>query len=296
MADFIRLNWKYLLGAAALHVLFAGLFALTMFQMQLNAPPPQLAIQAVVVDATQVGATSRQREREREQERQRVQREREQAAVEQRRIEEQQAKLESDRRAEQERQVEQQRRQEQEKTRAAEQQMMIERQDAERKRQAEAEQQKKAEAERQKKAEAERQRVAEIQRKQKEEAERRKAAEDARLQKERQSELQRQLAEEEGLMQARGSAAFNEYVALIQDQIERNWNRPPSARPGLQCNIRVSQSPNGVVLSAQVEQCNGDAAVKQSIEQAVLRASPLPLPTDRRLFERNLILVFKPSE
>ncbi|HMN46243.1 MAG TPA: cell envelope integrity protein TolA [Povalibacter sp.] len=293
MADFIRLNWKYLLGAAALHVLFAGLFALTMIQMSLNAPPPQLAIQAVVVDATQVGATSRKREREREQERQRVQQEREQAAVEQKRIEEQRV---VEQRAEQERQVEQQRRQEEEQKRAAEQQMMIERQDAERKRQAEVEQQKKLEAERQKKAEAERQRVAEIQRKQKEEAERRKAAEDARLQNARESELQRQLAEEEGLMQARSSTAFNEYVALIQDQIERNWNRPPSARPGLQCNIRVAQSPNGVVLSAQVEQCNGDAAVKQSIEQAVLRASPLPLPSDRRLFERNLILVFKPSE
>ncbi len=285
MAEFIKLNWKYLLGATFLHVLFAGLFALTMIQMARNAPPPQLAIQAVVIDATQVGATSRQREREREQERQRIQQEREQVAIEQKRLEEQR---EVEQRAEQERQVEQQRRQEEEKTRAAEQQLTIQRQEAERKRQAEIEQQQRVEAERQ--------RVAEIQRKQKEEAERRKAAEDARLQKARETELQRQLAEEEGLMQARSSSAFNEYVALIQDQIERNWNRPPSARPGLQCNIRVAQSPNGVVLSAQVEQCNGDAAVKQSIEQAVLRASPLPLPSDRRLFERNLILVFKPSE
>jgi colicin import membrane protein len=296
MADFIRLNWKYLLGAALLHVLFAGLFALTMFQMQLNAPPPQLAIQAVVVDSAQIGAASRRQERERERERQKVQQEREQAAVEQKRLEEQTAQREAEQRAEQERQVETQRRQEEEQKQAAEQQMMIERQDAERKKQAEVEQQKKAEAERQKKAEAERQRVAEIERKQKEEAQRRKAAEDARVQNAREAELQRQLAEEEGLQQARSSSAFSEYAALIQEQIERNWNRPPSARPGLQCNIRVAQSPNGVVLSAQVEQCNGDAAVKQSIEQAVLRASPLPLPSDRRLFERNLILVFKPSE
>ncbi|MET0657650.1 MAG: cell envelope integrity protein TolA [Steroidobacteraceae bacterium] len=108
--------------------------------------------------------------------------------------------------------------------------------------------------------------------------------------------MQRQLAEEESLTQARGSAQFNEYVAMIQEQIERNWNRPPSARPGLECEIRVSQSPNGVVLSAQVGRCNGDAAVRQSIEQAVLRASPLPQAPQRQLFERNLILIFKPSE
>jgi colicin import membrane protein len=296
MADFIRLNWKYLLGAALLHVLFAGLFMLTMFQMQLNAPPPQLAIQAVVVDATQIGAANRRQERERERERQKVQQEREQAAVEQKRLEEQAAQREAEQRAEQERQVETQRRQEEEQKRAAEQQMMIERQDAERKRQAEVEQQKKLEAERQKKAEAERQRVAEIERKQKEEAQRRKAAEDARVQNAREAELQRQLAEEESLREARGSAEFNEYVAMIQEQIERNWNRPPSARPGLECEIRVSQSPNGVVLSAQVGRCNGDAAVKQSIEQAVLRASPLPQAPQRQLFERNLILIFKPSE
>lgn len=295
MADFLKLNGRYLVLAALLHVLFAGVFALTMIQMSRNAPPPQLAIQAVVIDSSQVAGATRRQERERERERQRVQREREQAAAEQKRQEEQ-ARQETEQRAEQERQVELQQRQEEERKRVAEQQMMLERQEAERKQQAEAEQQKKVEAERQKKAEAERQRVAEIERKQKEEAERRKAADEARVQNARESELQRQLAEEEGMMQARGSAAFNEYVALIQDQIERNWNRPPSARPGLECEIRVSQSPNGVVLSAQVGRCNGDAAVKQSIEQAVLRASPLPLPSDRRMFERNLILIFKPSE
>ncbi|MBB6092220.1 colicin import membrane protein [Povalibacter uvarum] len=292
MADYFKTNWRFLLGAALLHAVFAGIFGLTMIQMSRNAPPPQLAIQAVVIDASQIGAASRRQEQERERQRAQ-QREREE---EQRRQQEQTAQREAEQRAEQERQVETQRRQEEEQKRVAEEQMMVQRQEAERKRQAEAEQQKKAQADRQKKAEAERQRVAEIERKQKEEAQRRKAAEDAKLQASREAELQRQLAEEEGVMQARGSTAFNQYVAMIQQQIERNWNRPPSARQGLECTIRVAQSPNGVVLSAKVEQCNGDSAVRQSIEQAVLRASPLPPPSDPRLFERNLILIFKPAE
>jgi colicin import membrane protein len=124
----------------------------------------------------------------------------------------------------------------------------------------------------------------------------RKAAEDARAQAAREAELNRQLAEEEGLMEAQNSGLNSQYAALIQQQIERNWNRPPSARAGLECEIRVAQSPNGVVLSAQVGKCNGDAAVKQSIEAAVLRSSPLPPPPDRRLFQRNLILNFKPAD
>jgi len=50
-----------------LHTLFAGIFALTMVQMSLNAPQPQLAIQAVVLDASQINAASKaQKEQERE--------------------------------------------------------------------------------------------------------------------------------------------------------------------------------------------------------------------------------------
>ncbi len=289
MIEFLKLNWRYLLAAAFLHLLFAGIFALTMIQMSLNAPPPQLAIQAVVLDSSQINAAAqRQQEQERERQRQEQQLRQQQQAEQQRREQEQAAQREQEQRAEQERQLEVKRRQEAEQQRIAAEQAAREKQEAERKQ--------KAEAERQKKAEAERKRVAEIERKQKEEAQRRKAAEDARLQAAREAELKRQLAEEEGVMQAENAGLNSQWAALIQQHIERNWNRPPSARPGLECVIRVVQSPNGVVLSAQVERCNGDAAVKQSIESAVLRSSPLPPPPDRRLFQRNLILNFKPAD
>ncbi|HKE94985.1 MAG TPA: cell envelope integrity protein TolA [Povalibacter sp.] len=289
MAGYVKGNWRYLAGAAFLHLLFAGVFALTMIQMSLNAPPPQLAIQGVVLDASKVNVPSRREQQEKERERQRAEQQaRDEAAAQQRREQEQAAQQEAEQRAEQERQVEVQRRQEEEQRRVAEEQVARDRQEAERKRQ--------AEAEKQAKADAERKRVVEIERKQQEEAQKRKAAEEARQQSSREEELRKQLAEEEGLMQAESAGLNNQYAALIQQQIERNWNRPPSARPGLECRIRVTQAPNGVVLSAQVEQCNGDAAVKQSIEAAVMRSSPLPPPPDRRLFQRNLILNFKPAD
>jgi colicin import membrane protein len=287
MLEFLRNYWEYLIGAAALHVLFAGVFALGLLTFNWRQPPPTLAIQAVLVDRSVLERAARpppQRDRtqEREQERQRQE-------AEQRK---QQERREAEQRAEQEqkqREAEQQRRQ-------AEEQQLREKQEAEHKAQAEAERKAQVEAERQRKAEAERQRVAEIERKQKEEAERRKAADDAREKQQRESELRRQIEEEEGRTQAESAGLLNEYIALIEQRIVRNWNRPPSARAGLECRVKVAQTPGGTVLSVQIDQCNGDEAVRQSIEAAVMRSSPLPPPPDPRLFERNLVLVFKPEE
>jgi len=42
--------------------------------------------------------------------------------------------------------------------------------------------------------------------------------------------------------------------------------------------------------------CNGDEAVRQSIQDAALRASPLPAPPNPDLFERQIQVEFKPTE
>jgi colicin import membrane protein len=58
----------------------------------------------------------------------------------------------------------------------------------------------------------------------------------------------------------------------------------------------VTQVPGGEVTGVQVGSCNGDAAVRDSIEAAVYRASPLPEPPNPDLFDRNLVFNFKPDE
>jgi colicin import membrane protein len=60
--------------------------------------------------------------------------------------------------------------------------------------------------------------------------------------------------------------------------------------------VEVVQVPTGDVMSARVTSCNGDDAVRRSIEKAVLDASPLPPAPDRTLFQRNLNVRFKPDE
>lgn len=119
-----------------------------------------------------------------------------------------------------------------------------------------------------------------------EQAQRRQAAAD----------LARQLAEEEEIVSAAGSGALAEYIDLIRQKVERNWIPPPSVRPGLQCEVLVNQLPGGTVGDVRIGTCNGDEAVRRSIEAAVRRADPLPLPANPALFERNLRFTFKPEE
>ncbi len=59
--------------------------------------------------------------------------------------------------------------------------------------------------------------------------------------------------------------------------------------------VYVTQVPGGEVTQVRIEQCNGDQAVRESIEEAVHRASPLPPPPDPALFDRNLRIDFKPN-
>jgi len=109
------------------------------------------------------------------------------------------------------------------------------------------------------------------------------------------ADLQAALAEEERVAALRASGLAAQWSAAIRARIERAWIRPDSARPGLDCTVAVTQAPGGTVLRVAVRTCNGDEAVRQSIEDAVLRASPLPAPPDPALFERELLLRFRPD-
>jgi len=151
----------------------------------------------------------------------------------------------------------------------------------------------KREADVKRKAELEAKRKAELEAKRKAAAE----AEDRRIKAEREAELQRALnAEEERRNASRLAGLGAQWAQAIQARVQRAWIRPPSAKAGLDCLVVVTQVPGGTVVRAEVRSCNGDDAVKQSIEAAVFRASPLPPPPDPALFERTLELRFRPYD
>jgi len=110
------------------------------------------------------------------------------------------------------------------------------------------------------------------------------------------SELSQQLALEAEANAARAAGLLDQYITMIENRIKQHWDRPLSAGAGIDCIVNVVQLPSGDVMSAQVASCNGDDAVRRSIERAVMDASPLPKPPNPALFQRNLRVNFKPDE
>ena len=155
----------------------------------------------------------------------------------------------------------------------------------------------KAEADRkadeQRKAEAARQAKADADRKAQELAQQKKT-EQERAQRE--ADLKAQLAAEEHLNAVQASPARAEYLSLITARINHAWIRPPSARSGVKCTVHITQVPGGVITHVTVNGCNGDESVRQSVETAAYRASPLPAPSDPALFDPNIDVTFAPDE
>jgi colicin import membrane protein len=123
-----------------------------------------------------------------------------------------------------------------------------------------------------------------------------KRAADAKAKADREAELRRQLADEEHVSAVESGPLRDKYIAMLRNKIQNAWIKPPSATAGLSCMVEVTQVPGGEVTGARVTECNGDGGVRQSIENAVYRASPLPDPPDPALFERKITLRFVPNE
>ncbi len=58
----------------------------------------------------------------------------------------------------------------------------------------------------------------------------------------------------------------------------------------------VVQLPTGEVLSVKLRKSSGSKAYDEAVERAILKSSPLPRPDRPELFERNLVLRFRPQE
>ncbi|MEO8062111.1 MAG: cell envelope integrity protein TolA [Pseudomonadota bacterium] len=124
-----------------------------------------------------------------------------------------------------------------------------------------------------------------------------KKAADEKVRQAQAAELRRSMEAEERANAARNSDEANRWHAQIVARITRAWTRPPSAQAGVQCSVTVNQVPGGEVTSVRVNGCSGgDEALRESVQVAVLRASPLPTPPPGVPFERILELTFAPNE
>ncbi|MEM9386244.1 MAG: cell envelope integrity protein TolA [Pseudomonadota bacterium] len=293
------------LGAVAVHalVLVALVFSLGWRHQATPAVasggPTIEAIEAVVVDSAMLDAEVR-RLADLEQARLRAQAA-EAQAIRDSQARAEQAAREQAQRTEQARLVQLQR--EADAKRAAQEQAAREaqaRREARAKAEAEAEAQRLAEERRkeEQRLAQERRRAQEKRREEQRQAEERRRAEQARAaqqQKEAEQLLLAALAEEEDRQAKVNAGLLAQYKAQVKQKVERNWARPPDAEAGLSCEVNVRQLRDGQVIKVEFGRCNGNDAVKRSIEGAVNRASPLPPPPDPSLFDEYLVFIFEPE-
>ena len=321
MLDIIRRNPLAFLIALALH---AALVAFMVVGVDWREKPRPLAPDAKVVQATVVDEAEVRRElaRLKRQERRRQEKALEAKRREERRLAELKkrreaekrrlARLEKERKAREKAEAEARRKAAAEKKRLAalkkKEEELRKRQQAEKKRLAaleakrKAEEKARAEAERKrkeaerKKAEAEKRREEAARRKAEEARRQREAAARAKAEAEaRERELEAQFEAEQ-----RASEAAR-IVRLIQEKVQRYWNPPPGTLDrGLKCTVNVRLGPSGSVLAVSIARSSGNPAFDRSVEAAVRKAEPLPMPDDPALRSRkefrNHTFIFDPSK
>jgi len=143
----------------------------------------------------------------------------------------------------------------------------------------------------------------ELKEKQRLEAEKKRKAEEERQRRaEEKAEMERAMLEEErreeearvqAARAARLQTQLQQYIMQIDRAVENNWLRPATTSKEQSCEVIVTQTMSGDVIDVQLLSCTSDNAFQRSVERAVRKASPLPLPPDPELFDRKIQFTFK---
>jgi len=128
------------------------------------------------------------------------------------------------------------------------------------------------------KRQQEEQKLKELEEKRKQEEERLEKVEQQKREQELRNKLQ---AEQERLSlenDKQKQSMISQYHAMIEAKVRQNWNVPASANEGMNCEVQVRLIPSGDVIQVQLTRSSGDSTFDRSVENAVRKASPLPVP------------------
>ncbi len=113
--------------------------------------------------------------------------------------------------------------------------------------------------------------------------------------------LRQQLMNEQikiqGTISRQAQGVVDKYKALIVQAIGEKWIVPVQANKHLYTQLMIRLAPSGLVLDVQVTKTSGDPSLDSSARAAVLKASPLPVPSDATAFNsfRQFVLKVKPE-
>lgn len=93
-----------------------------------------------------------------------------------------------------------------------------------------------------------------------------------------------------------GSAQAS-WANLIAIRVRKFWQRPAASADAFSCMVEVKLNPDASVAQTRVLRSCGSTALDRSVEQAVMKASPLPPPPDPRAMPVDQIIkiTFCPS-
>src|SRR3546814_8138173 len=97
-------------------------------------------------------------------------------------------------------------------------------------------------------------------------------------------------AEQQGRIQA----AQADWGQVMAARIRKFWIRPPASPDDFACTVAMQLAPDGQVLSAKVVSSCGNGPLDRSVEAAVIKASPMPLPKEPKAFVPNVTVNFTP--
>ena len=88
---------------------------------------------------------------------------------------------------------------------------------------------------------------------------------------------------------------ISKYTSLIVSEIESKFNET-NLKEGLSCKILIRMIEGGEVIESNIVESSGDETFDLRAVKAVSRASPLPVPTESRLFNkmRTIRITFEP--
>lgn len=92
------------------------------------------------------------------------------------------------------------------------------------------------------------------------------------------------------------SRALATWTDKIRGKIRNNIILPQDIPGNPEAIFDVTLLPTGEVLTVRKTKSSGHPAYDDSVERAITKSSPLPLPDDRSLFQRQLQLKFRPQD
>jgi len=97
-------------------------------------------------------------------------------------------------------------------------------------------------------------------------------------------------AEQARVVRTRQQREIDRYKMLITQAIGRRWLVPSNVDQNITCKLLIRLGDGGIVLNVKLIQSSGNPILDRSAQAAVYKASPLPVPSDVKLFEKFRVL------